>query len=398
MPVGPLKFEIQKESTFGRATTVELPHNIIQTPVFMPVGTQGTLKGITTSQIQDLGPKIMLSNTFFLNLRPGTDVLDNFSGLHNFSGIRTNFLTDSGGFQMVSLLDLTEITEQGVEFTSPVDSKRLMLTPEESIRTQQSIGSDVMMALDDVVSAELDPVKDKARIEEATQRTTRWLDRCISAHTSPSQTLFGICQGHLDISPNGFRDQCIQVMRERKDQMGGIAIGGLSGGETKSTFWRVVRHCCINLPQDKPRYLMGVGYPLDVVVCAALGVDMFDCVYATRTGRFGTAFSYEGEVNLTREAFSSQRGTIVEGCKCETCAKGVSRAYLNCLLKENEATGGVMVSIHNVHFLLQLMRDMRQAIVDGKSEEFVQGFVTKWCQGKIPEWVAEAMQSLGMKI
>ena len=186
MGKGPLEFEVVAECGPARASVVRLPHGAVETPVYMPVGTQGTLKGVTTEQIASLGPRIMLSNTFFLNLRPGVEVLEAFGGLHHLSGLAPNLLTDSGGFQMVSLLDLSRVTEAGVEFKSPVDAKTVLLTPEESIRTQQAIGSDVMMALDDVVSAELDQIKDKERIAEASARTTRWLDRCIAAHTSPT--------------------------------------------------------------------------------------------------------------------------------------------------------------------------------------------------------------------
>lgn len=179
MGKGPLKFTLLGTDGRARASIIQLPHNVVKTPIYMPVGTQGTIKAVTTRQIHALDPKIMLSNTFFLHLRPGIDILNKFNGIHNFSGIKTNFLTDSGGFQMVSLMDLSRVTEEGVEFTSPVDSRTVLLTPEESIRTQQSIHSDIMMALDDVVSAELDPVKDRPRIEEATLRTIRWLDRCL---------------------------------------------------------------------------------------------------------------------------------------------------------------------------------------------------------------------------
>lgn len=300
---------------------------------------------------------------------------------------------------MVSLLDLSEVTEDGVKFKSPVDAKTVLLTPEESIRTQQAIGSDVMMALDDVVSAELDQIRDKARIAEASARTTRWLDRCISAHTSPTQTLFGICQGHLDLTPGGFRDQCIADICARADQLGGIAIGGLSGGEAKEAFWKVVAHCCRKLPKNKPRYLMGVGYALDLVVCACLGVDMFDCVYATRTARFGTAFTADGELNVGRAVCAGQAQVLDEGCTCETCSTGVTRAYLHALLREGEPAAGTMISVHNVHFLLNLMRRLREAIIAGNLEKFVQNFLRRWCGAAgVPSWAVEALASVGIDV
>lgn len=293
---------------------------------------------------------------------------------------------------MVSLLDLSNVTEDGVQFISPIDSRTILLTPEESIRTQQAIQSDIMMALDDVVSAELDPEKDRARIEEATYRTTRWLDRCISAHTNENQTLFAILQGHLDISENGFRQYCVEQIIARQDKIGGVAIGGLSGGEAKETFWRVVKYCCDRLPPQLPRYCMGVGYPVDLVVCVCLGVDMFDCVYATRTGRFGTAFGVNGEMVLTREAFRGDMRPLVEGCRCETCKSGASRAFLCSLLHAGEPAAGTMVSIHNVCFLLDLMTRLREAIIAQRLKEVVTDFLKSWYgDAPLDNWVREAL-------
>ncbi|KAH0571467.1 Queuine tRNA-ribosyltransferase [Spironucleus salmonicida] len=396
---GPAKYTQHKKYKHARLGTFTLAHADIATPVYMPVGTQGTLKGFTTEQIKTLNPKIMLSNTYFLNQRPGIPVLEQTGGLHNLMRWPNNFLTDSGGFQMVSLLKLSKLTEEGVTFISPVTGFSELLTPEISIKTQQAIGTDVIMCLDDVVSAQLDKVNDAERIAEASLRTTRWLDRCISAHTTQNQALFAICQGHLDCTKNGNRDQCIRDITERKESFGGIAIGGLSGGEAKDDFWRTVLYCTINLPQDLPRYLMGVGFPVDLVTCSCLGVDMFDCVYATRTGRFGTALTGKGELYLTREAYCNDFTVIEEGCGCEACSSGFTKARLNILFKEGESVGGQLVSAHNVYYLLNLMSQVRESIQTEKLDEFVSIFLRNWFteQQKVPEWVCDALDAVDIQ-
>ncbi|ETV99775.1 queuine tRNA-ribosyltransferase, variant [Aphanomyces invadans] len=284
-----LKLDVLHTHDRARACDLHLPHGTVHTPIFMPVGTQGTIKGITAEQmaLPPIDCKILLANTYHLALRPGTELLKDVGGLHDFMGWQRNILTDSGGFQMVSLLELAQITEVGVEFQSPVDGTTMLLTPEMSITHQNNIGADIIMALDDVAPS---TIQDDARFLEATERTLRWIDRCIAAHKRPeSQNLFGIVQGGLDTKPGGLRERCIQGLIDRN--LPGYAIGGLAGGEDKTSFWTVVALCAERLPANKPRYLMGVGYPVDLVVCSALGVDMFDCVYPTRTGRFGTAIT-----------------------------------------------------------------------------------------------------------
>jgi queuine tRNA-ribosyltransferase len=257
----------------------------------MPVGTKGTIKGVTVEELTSdpsLDNAIILANTYHMALQPGTETLKELDGLHSFMGWKRNILTDSGGFQMVSLLKLAEITEEGVTFESPfTKGERMLLRPEDSISHQNDIGSDIIMALDDVVSSVTD---DRKRFQIATYRTLRWLDRCFAAHANPAtQTLFPIVQGGLDVSVGGLREQCLAGFRNRDDGICGYAIGGLAGGETKGEFWRVVDQCCRALPDTKPRYLMGVGYPLDLVVCTALGVDMYDCTYPMHTAQFGVA-------------------------------------------------------------------------------------------------------------
>lgn len=292
----------------ARAAQLTLPHFTCQTPLFMPVGTQGTIKGLTTQQLEEIGCQIILGNTYHLALRPTSELIDELGGLHKFMNWPRAMLTDSGGFQMVSLLHLADITEKGVTFQSPVDGKPMLLTPEESIQIQNRIGADIIMALDDVVRTTITG----PRIEEAMYRTLRWIDRCIAAHKRPhEQNLFGIVQGGLDPV---LRDICVRGLVDRN--LPGYAIGGLAGGEDKDSFWRVVAQCTASLPEDKPRYVMGVGYPLDIVVCSALGADMYDCVYPTRTARFGTALIPEGVLKLKHQVMADDTRPIDPTCDC----------------------------------------------------------------------------------
>jgi queuine tRNA-ribosyltransferase len=266
---------------------------------------------------------VILGNTYHLENRPGSALLREFGGLPSFMNWKRGTLTDSGGFQMVSLLDLADITEEGVAFQSPVDGSQMMLTPERSMQIQNDIGADIMMALDDVVSSVC--VED-ARFEEATHRTLRWIDRCIAAHSRPSeQALFGIVQGGLDPRLRGI---CLEGLKARDDKLPGYAIGGLAGGEEKAAFCRVVSQCTAALPPNKPRYVMGVGYPLDLVVCSALGADMYDCVYPSRTARFGTALVPEGVLRLKTAAMATDYRPIDSECDCLVCKK-YTRAYLH---------------------------------------------------------------------
>jgi queuine tRNA-ribosyltransferase len=296
----PIRFEVLATDGRARATrlTFTRGERACLTPMFMPVGTQGSLKGLTSQQLCDLECQVVLGNTYHLANRPGTEVLRASGGLAQFMHYtRGGTLTDSGGFQMVSLLDLADISEEGVTFQSPVDGQQMLLTPEKSMQIQNDIGADIIMALDDVVSS---VAADDERFEEATHRTIRWIDRCIAAHANPrKQALFGIVQGGLDAR---LRKLCMDGLLKRDKDLPGYAIGGLAGGEEKSAFCKVVSQCAAALPNDKPRYVMGVGYPLDLVLCTALGADMYDCVYPSRTARFGTALVPDG-----RAAFKDQR-------------------------------------------------------------------------------------------
>ena len=384
---------IGKCSTTGaRVAEMTLPHSVVETPVFMPVGTQGTLKGLLPEQMEDLDCRIMLSNTYHLGNRPGPELLKKAGGLHKFMGWNRSLLTDSGGFQMVSLLKLAEITEEGVNFESPYDGSKCMLTPERSIEIQQAIGADIMMQLDDVVDA---THEDADRFEEARHRTVRWLDRCLSVHSRPdTQNLFPIVQGGLD---HDKRRDCAAKLTAR--DVPGFAIGGLSGGEEKDTFWRIVKTSAQHLPEDKPRYLMGVGHQVDLVVCSALGVDMFDCVFPTRTARFGSALVFDapGELNLRKKQFEEDFSPIDAECTCSTC-QNYTRAYLHSIVTK-EPSACHLVTVHNVCHQLTLMKKVRQAICDDSLPVWIQQFMLRLFPDKqYPGWAVNALSSVGVNL
>lgn len=293
---------------------------------------------------------------------------------------------------MVSLLKLAKVTEEGVLFQSPRDGSEMLLTPEKSIELQNAIGADIMMQLDDVVST----LTTGPRVEEAMERTIRWLDRCIAAHSRPQeQNLFPIVQGGTDLE---LRARCIEALLAR--DMPGYAIGGLSGGEDKNTFWRVVLHCTQRLPRDRPIYCMGVGYAVDLVVCVALGVDMFDCVYPTRTARFGTAITRRGNLSLRQAKFRDDYSPIDAECQCLTC-KTYTRAYLHSIVTR-ETVGCHLLTIHNISFQLQLMRDARESIIKGSFPEFVRRFLENWYGSSdpatYPRWVVEALLAVNIAL
>jgi queuine tRNA-ribosyltransferase len=393
----------------ARACTLHLPRGPVPTPVFMPVGTKGTIKGVTVEEVKSdpaLDNAIILANTYHMALQPGTETLKEMGGLHSFMGWNRNILTDSGGFQMVSLLKLAEITEEGVTFESPfTKGERMLLRPEDSIRHQNDIGSDIIMALDDVVSSVAD---DRERFQIATYRTLRWLDRCFAAHANPkTQTLFPIVQGGLDISVGGLRERCLAGFRNRDDSISGYAIGGLAGGESKDEFWRVVDQCCRALPDTKPRYLMGVGYPLDLVVCTALGVDMYDCVYPTRTARFGVALvpgEAPGTLRLKSHECAKDELVVQVGCGCQACAGGISRARFHSLLKTGNPLAAQLLTQHNIAYMMALVRNMRTAILENQFADFAKDFIRDQFQGKsnggedVPTWVKDALAAASIEV
>ncbi|KAM9514233.1 queuine tRNA-ribosyltransferase catalytic subunit 1 isoform 1-T1 [Guaruba guarouba] len=372
----------------ARAAELRLPHGPVPCPVFMPVGTRGTAKGITAAQLAALGCRICLGNTYHLGTRPGPELVQRAGGLHGFMDWPHNLLTDSGGFQMVSLSELSEVTEEGVLFHSPYGGGPILLTPEKSIEIQNALGADIVMQLDDVVSS----TTTGPRVEEAMRRSVRWLDRCIAANRSPQrQNLFAIIQGGLDPE---LRMQCLEAMTLR--DVRGFAIGGLSGGEDKGRFWRMVKLSTERLPRDKPRYLMGVGYATDLVVCVALGCDMFDCVFPTRTARFGSALVPGGSLQLKNQRYAKDFRPIEEGCGCPTCQR-YSRAYLHALLR-TEPAALHHLTVHNIAYQLNLMASIRQSILEQRFPQFVRRFLSSRYGARIPTWVREALDAAGIPL
>ena len=371
--------------------------------MFMPVATQASLKGLLPIQLEETGCRLCLNNTYHLGLKPGHAVLDAIGGAHKLQGWKHNILTDSGGFQMVSLLKLATITEEGVRFLSPHDGSPMLLTPEHSMALQNSIGSDIMMQLDDVL---VTTSPDVARMREAMLRSVRWLDRCIASHRNPErQNLFCIIQGGLDLE---MRRECAREMVARDTP--GIALGGLSGGEAKADYCKVVDAVMPLLPELKPRYVMGIGYPEDLVVSVALGADMFDCVWPTRTARFGNAITAKGVINLRNAKYAEDFGPIEDGCGCVCCRKrpeeggdeaglGVSRAFVHHTVGK-ETAGAHLLSIHNVFYQLDLMRKARQAIVEDAYPAFVRRFFADLYPDRTayPTWAVGALQGVGIDL
>lgn len=382
-------FTPQHSCEAARSGVFDLPHCPLRTPVFMPVATQGAMKGVTSEQLEELDCEIILGNTYHLGLKPGEEVLRELGGVHKLQSWNRNILTDSGGFQMVSLLKLATINEEGVVFQSTHGGGELLLKPEDSIRIQNAIGGDIMMQLDDVVHV----LTTGPRVEEAMYRSIRWLDRCLSSNQRPNeQCVFGIIQGALDPK---LRAICLEEMIKRDCK--GYAIGGLSGGEAKDDFWKIVSMCAKALPPNKPRYCMGVGYPVDIVVCIALGVDMFDCVYACRTARFGSALTSTGKLQLTKRLYAKDSGPLDAECSCPTCKK-YSRAYLHTVATK-ETIGATLLSMHNIAYLLNLTRACRSAIEKGTFKDFVCSFMLSYHPKRdYPTWVIDALGSVGIAL
>eukprot|EP01025_Chloroclados_australasicus_P003889 TRINITY_DN10928_c1_g1_i1.p1 TRINITY_DN10928_c1_g1~~TRINITY_DN10928_c1_g1_i1.p1 ORF type:complete len:421 (-),score=55.25 TRINITY_DN10928_c1_g1_i1:536-1798(-) len=387
-----LDFKVLAKQGRARTASMVLPHQTCTTPMFMPVGTQGTVKGLTSQQLKDTNCQVILGNTYHLENRPGSELIDRMGGLHKFVGWQGGMLTDSGGFQMVSLLHLADIEEEGVAFQSPIDGHRMMLTPELSIGIQNRLGADIIMQLDDVVPS---TNADRDRFLEATYRTTRWLDRCVQAHArKDQQSLFPIVQGGLDPE---LRAISLKQLVER--DMPGYAVGGLAGGEDKNSFWKVVSQCTQGLPENKPRYVMGIGNPLDVVICTALGADMYDSVYPTRTARFGVALVDEGVLKLKNATYAKDFRPIDEDCTCMTC-KHYTRALLHTVVGRNIAYASILVTYHNVAYMQRLTTRMQLALQEGTFDDFVANYIqTQFPEVEdTPKWVVDACEAAGITL
>ena len=336
----------------GQITTA---HGVVETPIFMPVGTRATVKGIAPDELQAIGAQIILSNTYHLHLRPGSDLIAKLGGLHSFMSWDRPILTDSGGFQVVSLSDLRKIDNDGVTFRSHIDGSSHRFTPEEVMRIEMELGADVAMAFDHPPSWPSTPVE----VAEATTHTHRWAERCRIAHTRPDQALFGICQGGFDSETRRLSAQVIADL-----DFPGNAIGGLSVGEPKELIWSLMAESLVALPESKPRYAMGIGAPDDLLAGVALGVDMFDCVLPTRLGRNGAYFTRSGRKQVTNSQFREATGPLDSLCDCYAC-RTFSTAYIHHLVRINEMLGLQLLSIHNCRFLIQLMEEIRVAIESG---------------------------------
>lgn len=355
------EWEINAQDGHARAGTFYTPHGAIQTPVFAPVGTQATVKALTPAQVEELGAQLVLANTYHLFLRPGDDLIAELGGLHEFMQWHRPILTDSGGFQVFSLTDTRKVDEDGVTFKSHIDGSTQRLTPESSIQIQENLGADIIMAFDECAVP-----TDYAYSKLAMQRTLAWARRCQEARTRPDQALFGIVQGGT--FPD-LRAESAETLRAM--DFPGYAIGGLSVGETKADMFRTISEVNQILPENKPRYLMGVGTPQDLIEGVLRGVDIFDCVLPTRLARHNSAMTYSGRMNLMNAAFAHDERPISAECQCYTC-RHFSRAYLRHLVNAKEMLAATLLSIHNLYTLVDLTARMRQAILASEMEKFAQ--------------------------
>ena len=361
-----MHFELITTDGAARRGTLTLNHGIVQTPVFMPVGTYGTVKAMTPQSLNDIGAQICLGNTFHLWLRPGLEVIEAFGGLHQFMAWDGPILTDSGGFQVFSLGALRKITEEGVRFSSPVNGDKLFLTPEESMRIQKVLNSDVVMIFDECTPypASVPEAADSMRL------SLRWARRSRDEfdRLENNNALFGIVQGGMY---ENLRDESLAGLTDIGFH--GYAIGGLSVGEPKEDMQRILHHTAPRLPVDKPRYLMGVGTPEDLVFSVQAGIDMFDCVMPTRNARNGWLFTRHGDIKIRNAVHKKDTRPIDESCDCYTC-RNFSRGYLHHLNRLNEILGARLATIHNLHYYQQLMRELRDAIASGTLGDYVARF------------------------
>jgi queuine tRNA-ribosyltransferase len=356
----------QSGARLGRLHT---PHGVIDTPIFMPVGTQATVKSMTPEELKEIGSQIILSNTYHLYMRPGHEIVKKAGGLHKFMNWDKPILTDSGGFQVFSLGPLRKIVEEGVEFRSHLDGSKHFLTPEKAVEIQNALGSDIMMAFDECAPYPAD----RDYVKNSLERTTRWLERCKEAHNNTeNQALFGIIQGGM------YKDLREQSAKEITSiDLPGYAIGGLSVGEPKPLMYEVLEYTTPLMPADKPRYLMGVGSPDDLIEGVIRGVDMFDCVLPTRIARNGTAMTSQGKVVVRNASYAEDFTPLDPECSCYTC-QNYTKAYIRHLVKTNEILGARLITTHNLHFLLDLMAKVREAIMEDRLLDFREEFFTKY--------------------
>ena len=371
-----IRYELIKtcKQSGARLGRLHTPHGVIETPIFMPVGTQATVKSMTPEELKEIGSQIILSNTYHLYMRPGHDLVKEAGGLHKFMNWDRPILTDSGGFQVFSLGPLRKITEEGVHFRSHIDGSKHFISPEKAMEIQNALGSDIMMAFDECAPYPAD----REYVKNSLERTTRWLKRCKEAHkNTEKQALFGIIQGGMY---KDLREQSAKEILEL--DLPGYAVGGLSVGEPKELMYEVLDYTVPLMPEDKPRYLMGVGSPDDLLEGVIRGIDMFDCVLPTRIARNGTAMTSVGKVVVRNAKYARDFGPLDPNCDCY-CCKNYTRAYIRHLVKANEILASRLITTHNLHFLLNLMKQVREAIMEDRlldfKEEFFKAYYTYQC-------------------
>lgn len=375
----PIKYIKIAQDGRARAGIIKTPHGEIHTPVFMPVGTQATVKTLTPEDLEEIGAEIILGNTYHLYLRPGDDLVAKFGHLHGFMNWKHSILTDSGGFQIFSLGDLRKIKEEGAYFRSHHDGSKHFISPEKSIEIQNNLGSDIMMVLDECPHG----LSTREYLIPSIDRTTRWAKRCIEANKNPEkQGLFAIVQGGIY---EDLRDRSLEGLMEYNDDFSGFAIGGLAVGEPSEDMYRILDYITPKLPEDKPRYLMGVGEPLDMLEAIENGVDMMDCVHPSRIGRHGTVFTKYGRLVIKNKEYEldDRPLDVADNYVC----RNYTRAYIRHLFKANEMLGQRLATYHNIWFLINLMKEARKAIEEGKFKEFKEEFIRNYTQGKNSDWI-----------
>ena len=365
----PVSLEVLGRDGEARAGVLTTPHGRVETPAFMPVGTKGTVKGLTPGDLRGAGAGMVLGNTYHLYLRPGSDLVHEAGGLHAFTGWKGPMLTDSGGYQVFSLAKTRRISEEGVEFASVYDGSPHVFTPELTTRVQEDLGADVAMVLDECPPAGAT----REYHADSLRRTARWAARCKKAHTRGNQSLFGIVQGglHPDL-----REESLS--RTLEIGFDGYAVGGLSVGESREEMLATLAATAPNLPAEKPRYFMGIGDPVGILEVIALGVDMFDCVLPTRLARHGAALTPDGRLNLRNARHRRDFGPLDAECSCETCREGYSRAYLAHLVREDELLGHRLITLHNVHFTLELCRRARREILADTYSRWSRAWISRY--------------------
>ena len=392
--MGAIDWKVRARDGEARSGILSTRRSLIETPVFMPVGTQGSIKGVRFEWLEnEMDARIILGNTYHLFLRPGPELINELGGLHRFTTWSRSFLTDSGGFQVFSLSDLRKLTENGVEFRSHIDGSKRFLSPEISMEIQAALGSEIVMAFDECPPGDAGYEATKKSLELTIRWARRSKDRfdrlqaesadngylepsSLSDKLSGAQALFGIIQGagHLDLRDKSL-EQTVDIGFD------GYAIGGLSVGEEKSVMYRVLQHLAPQMPQDAPRYLMGVGTPEDLIEAISHGVDMFDCVMPTRNGRTGSVFTSRGKLNIRNARFASDSSPLDDDCECSVCRR-YSRAYLRHLYQAGEMTAATLISHHNLAFYLDTMHRVRQSIKSGEFSRFKKDFLTRLSEGE----------------